>query len=217
MLIGAALLAVVVGAGAWLLYFSSLLTVEEVTVDGVAILSADQVLAAADVAVGEPLARVDTGAVADRVEGLDPVASVELHRAWPDTLVITVDERAPVLAVAGADGVTVYDAAGVEFLRPSAPPTGVPVLTAAAGAPSPAVLSAVLDVVTDLPGDLRERLGEVVASTPDSIQLRLTDGVVVEWGSATDNSRKAEVLTELMKQPGRVYIVSAPEVPAIRA
>lgn len=210
-----ALLAALVGGCVWALYFSSWLTVEDVRVEGVTTLSAEEVLATADVAVGVPLARVDTGAVAARVEELAPIDTVSLRRAWPDTLVISVDEREPALVAASADGFAVYDAAGVEFLNPLAAPAGVPVL-ASAEEPTPEVLEAVIAVMGDLPATVRDRLGEVTASTPDSIQLELADGIVIEWGSATDNARKAEVLTELMKQPGRVYIVSAPEVPAIR-
>lgn len=211
-----ALVVALVGGVAWALYFSSWLTVEDVRVEGVTTLSAEDVLAAADVAVGAPLARVDTSDVAARVEALAPVDTVSLRRAWPDTLVIAVDEREPVLVVAAADGFGVYDAGGVEFLSPAAAPPGVPVLRAAGETPTPEVLDAVISVVADLPASLGDRLGEVTAPTPASIQLQLIDGIVIEWGSATDNARKAEVLTELMKQPGRVYIVSAPEVPAIR-
>ena len=206
-----------VGAGVWALYFSSWLTVDDVTVEGTTTLSTQEVLAAADVALGEPLVRVDTSSVAERVGALGPVGTVELRRAWPDTLVITVAEREPVLVVvSSADGLGLYDPSGVEFSNPPAAPSGVPVLRTVDNEPTPAVLDAVISVVGDLPAGLRDRLAEVVAPTPDSIQLHLSDGIVVEWGSATDNVRKVEVLAELMKQPGRVYIVSAPGVPAIR-
>lgn len=205
-----------VAVGAWVLYLSSWLTLDKVTVEGTTTLAAEDVLDAADVATGGPLARVDTGAISSRVGALGPVDSVSLRRAWPDTLVITVDEREPVLVVASADGLGVYDASGTEFLNPPAAPFGVPVLRATDGEPAPRVLEAVIDVVGDLPASLNDRLADVVAPTPNAIQLNLDDGIVVEWGSATDNTRKVEVLTELMKQPGRVYIVSAPGVPAIR-
>ena len=73
-----------------------------------------------------------------------------------------------------------------------------------------------IDVLAALPDPLLARLATVRAETPDSIELDLTDGIVVVWGSAEQSARKAEVLIALMKQPGRVYIVSAPDVPAIR-
>ena len=73
-----------------------------------------------------------------------------------------------------------------------------------------------LDVLAELPAPLLERLATVRAETPDSIELDLADGIVVVWGSAEQSARKAQVLVALMKQPGRVYIVSAPDAPAIR-
>ena len=62
---------------------------------------------------GTPLARVDTDAVAARVGALPPVASVEVSRSWPGTLVIDVTERSPVAAVATPTGFVLLDAAGV--------------------------------------------------------------------------------------------------------
>lgn len=216
LLLVGSLLVMLVGAAVWALYFSSWLVVDKVTVEGTTTLSADEVLAAADVAIGDPLVRIDTSGITERVGELGPVDSVALRRDWPDTLVLTVEEREPVLAVSSVDGFGVFDPSGVEFLNPPAAPEGVPVLRAVDGDPTPAVLDAVIRVVDDLPAGLSDRLAEVVAPTPDAIQLRLSDGIVVEWGSATENLRKVDVLAELMKQPGRVYIVSAPGVPAIR-
>jgi len=207
---------VVVAFAAYGFFLSSWLVVDRVEVEGAVTATAGEVLTAAQVDIGVPLARVDTDAVARRVRGLRPVESVELRRAWPDTLVITIDERDPALVVAGPDGFGVYDMTGVEFANPTASPAGVPVLRAADAALDSAVLDAVLAVVSDLPVALRARIAEVSAPTLDSIALHLADGVVVEWGSAENNSRKAQVLTKLMATPATVYNVSAPEVPAIR-
>ena len=74
----------------------------------------------------------------------------------------------------------------------------------------------VLAVLDELPATVRDRMATVRAETPDSIELDLADGVVIVWGSAEQSPRKAQVLLALMKQPGRVYIVSAPDAPAIR-
>ena len=51
---------------------------------------------------GQPLARVNTGATARRVEQITAVLSASVGRSWPDTIVITVRERTPQLAVAAA-------------------------------------------------------------------------------------------------------------------
>ena len=75
--------AAAVGLAVWLVFFSSLLAVSGVQVEGVSLLSARQVQRVAAVPVGRPLATVDLGAIAARVENLAPVASVDVSRAWP--------------------------------------------------------------------------------------------------------------------------------------
>lgn len=214
-LLGAAVLAIV-GLTTYALFFSSWLVVSAVDVQGTSTLSVAEVRAAAAVKDGTPLARVDLDGVADRVERLRQVQSVAVHRSWPDTLVVAVDERDPALAIVSADGVAVYDLAGVVFLNPAQPPEGVPILRVDGPPPSGGVVAAVLGVLAQLPAGIVGRLGEILAPTPDSIALHLTGGVVVEWGSSEDNARKAEILTQLMEQPASVYNVTAPDVPAIR-
>lgn len=205
-----------VGVAAYALFFSSWLVLETVEVKGTSTLTAIEVRAMARVGTGTPLARVDTDGVRDRVAALRPVKTVEVRRSWPDTLVISVDEREPALVLDGPEGLAVYDLAGVEFLHPDEAPEGVPILQVGAAEPAAGVLDAVLAVVGQLPANIHGRVAEVLAPTPDSLALRLTGGVLVEWGSSADSARKAQVLAQLMKHPASTYNVTAPDVPAIR-
>lgn len=213
LLVGGAAI-VVVAAGVWALFFSTWLTVTAVRVEGTAVLSAEDVLRVAAVQDGTPLIRLDGNGVAGRVAALAPVEEVSVTRGWPHTVVITVVERQPALAVPSPNGFTIYDDEGVAYVELADVPVGAPRLSS--DQPEPVVVESVLDVIGALPGPLLGRLATVRAETADSIELDLADGVVIVWGSAEQNARKAEVLAALMQQPGRVYIVSAPEVPAIR-
>src|SRR6516165_8999863 len=47
-----------------------------------------------------PRARLDTAAVARRVEQITQVQSAQVSRDWPDSVTIAIRERTPVLAVA---------------------------------------------------------------------------------------------------------------------
>ncbi len=78
--------------------------------------------------MGTPLARLDTDEVADRVRALPSVASVDVRRSWPHTLVIEVTERTPVAVVAATDGFVVLDASGVVFNQVTARPPSVVLL-----------------------------------------------------------------------------------------
>src|SRR5206468_1697138 len=110
---------------AWVLLMSPLLAVRTVAVSGTTRLSPQQVRAAADVARGTPLARVDAAAVVRRVESLRAVAEVRVSRAWPSTLKLQVIERKPVVGIVTKDGVTLVDTAGVPFAAAPALPPGV--------------------------------------------------------------------------------------------
>jgi cell division protein FtsQ len=207
---------------AWLLLASPWLAVHRVEVSGEVRLSAAQVLAAADVARGTPLARVDTGAVAARVRALGPVASVSVTRHWPGTLRVEVVERVPVAAApAASGGWTLYDATGAALGTVLALPPGLPRLQVPAtrtadpadptDAASPA-MAAALTVLAGLPRPLATQVVAVRAATPEQVVLVLRDHRQAIWGGATDGPAKAAALTALLRMKGHVFDVSSPSV-----
>ncbi|MCY7344460.1 MAG: FtsQ-type POTRA domain-containing protein, partial [Pseudonocardia sp.] len=99
--LAALLVVVLVGLGVGaraLVYDAGLADVEDVRVTGVLTVATPDVLAAAAVPVGTPLADVDTATIADRVARLPAVASVRVTRGWPHTVTVAVTERVPVAA-----------------------------------------------------------------------------------------------------------------------
>ena len=106
---------VILGTSAWVVFGTSVLGVRQVEVTGTSVVPESEVRAAAAVAPGTPLARVDTGAVGARVTALAPVAAVEVSRSWPGTLVIAVTDRVGVAAVAVPAGFGVIDSGGFVF------------------------------------------------------------------------------------------------------
>lgn len=212
LLIAVLALAVLV-AGGWLVAFSSVLATEQVAVSGTDVLSADEVRAAAQVPLGRPLARQDTDAIAARVAALGPVSSVRVTRRWPRTLLLTVVERTPVLAVARPSGFELVDAVGSAYLSVSSLPTGVVETTADPA--DPALLSTVGVVASALPPALARKVRTIGATSADGISLTLRDGDRVVWGSSDESVLKGQVLAALLAQPARTYDVSAPHNPTI--
>ena len=210
-LYGGLVLAVLVALG-WVVLGTSVLGVRAVVVSGNRIASSDQVRAAAAVAPGTPLARVDTGAVAQRVRELAPVGSVAVSRGWPHTLVIEITERTPLAAVAVADGYGIVDAEGVVFQVLRRRPANLPLVRVAAPGPSDPATRAALRVVRALTPELRDRLQAVEADAPTRIRVRLRGDRVILWGDAEQSETKALVATSLLDRPGRTIDVSAPDV-----
>jgi len=201
-----------VGAAAWVVFFSSLLAVVDVEVRGERSLSVQHITRAADVPVGEPMARVDLDDVTARVDRLPPVRRVEVNRSWPDTVLITVEERTAVAVVVRDGRHTLIDADGVQFREVPGPRRRLP--TIEAGRARAAAEAA--EVVSALPADVLRRVEHLDATTMDSITLQLRGGREVVWGSAEDSARKAQVLAVLVERKGSVINVSVPSAPTVR-
>jgi cell division protein FtsQ len=209
-----AVLLVGLGGLAWLLLGSDVLGVRAVEVHGNRLAATGDVQRVAEVPMGTPLARVDLDGIATRVSGLPPVARVTVARQWPDTIVISIAERTPVFAIETPGGYWIADDQGVVFDSAAQAPRGV--LSARVPSGDVRLIRDLAAVVRALPADLRGRVREVTAATPDSITLELTRGVQVIWGSVEQSELKAQVLARLMLDEHRVYDVSAPSNPTTR-
>jgi cell division protein FtsQ len=211
------LVVVLVAFAAWVVLASSWLAADTVKVTGTSVLSQAAVRAKADVPIGKPLARIDTDAIAARVETLTPVQSVDVSRCWPHTVCIEVTERQAVAVVTKESKLYALDESGVLFRQYARAPAGLPSVHMTATASTDALTEAAR-VVTALPADLADRVGYVDVRTVDEISLHLRRGAVVVWGSADESSDKAEVLSALLQaKPGASeYDVSAPGNPTVR-
>lgn len=208
-------------AAAWVVGWSGLLALREVRVDGAEGRLARQVSAVVDVAQGTPLARVDTSAVADRVRDVRAVAQVSVRRSWPHALVVEVEPRQPVVAVAGAGRWRLVDVSGAVFRSVAQRPASTVPLVADRGARATPQRAAAAQVIAGLPPALAEMVVRVVAATPNDVRLELSDGSIVRWGSAERGDDKARVLLSLRAldagPPVREFDVSAPDQPTTRS
>lgn len=206
-----ALALTILAVAAWALLGSSVLVVRHVRVTGAgALVSADAVRSAARIPSGIPLVRVDGAAAARRVERLAPVLSARVSRSFPDTVVISVRQRTPALAVAVASGYALIDPAGVTVTVTGSAPGGLPLLTTPPPVlrGSPAVRAAA-EVVQGLPAPLRERVRSVSASA-SSVTLLLYGGLTVRWGGPAQGEQKAAELELLLHTGARYVDVSDP-------
>lgn len=213
-----AVLGVVSAAAAlvWVVFFSSVLAVEGAVVEGVEVLSAEEVRAVAAVPEGEPLATADLDAVQARVETLAPVLEVDVSRSWPNKVRIVVTERTAVAAVLGEGGWRALDREGVLFRDLPGRPEELTEVRMRASTPVEALAEAAA-VVEALPADLLGRVQFLDVRTIDAISLTLQGGAVVNWGSADESARKVQVLRVLLEQEARTYDVTAPGRPTYRS
>lgn len=214
-LLALVLVVAAVGGVVWLVGYSSVLAVEDVTVEGTDHLTVAAVRDAAAIPVGDPLVRVDTDAVARRVESLAPVASARVERDWPHGVRVVVTERVAV-AVAEVGGRTRgMDAEGVVFREYVRAPRGLPRVRVVGDVDREALEQAAT-VLSALPPELAEVVQRVDVETVDHVSLVLTGDRTVLWGSGEFSEDKAAVLAALLKaQKASRYDVSAPGQPVV--
>lgn len=192
----------------WVVLASSLLAVDKVVVTGAVRLSEAEVIEAAGVRPGTPLARVDTGSVQRRVGALGAVRSVTVSRRWPDAVTVVVVERVPVVAVPHGRSLQLLDISGVQIAEVARIPRGVYRLETT----SPAATKAALTVLHGLPRGIAGRLGSLRATSPEQVILVLRDGRQILWGGPVEAASKAAAVLALIRMPGTVFDVSSPGV-----
>jgi cell division protein FtsQ len=210
------LVAGLLGAAAWVLLGSRLLVVRHVEVAGTHLLPNDRVVAIGRVHLGLPMIRLDTGAVRDRVEGIQQVESARVELHWPGTVRILVVERTPVVVVARAGRFDEMDRFGVTVLTVDTAPSGLPTLVVADPGPADPATGAALAAWRSLPDRLTRRLTAIEAPTVESITLRLSGGKSVVWGAPERAAEKIRLVDALLSTPAgraaRTIDVSSPEV-----
>lgn len=224
---------VAAGGLAWLLFFSPVLSLHaaQVRVTGAdSVVAVDRVQAVVDARDGVPLPRLDTAALRSELLEVPGVRDATVTREWPHGLSVALVAREPVAAVPeGSDvarsaegtptgtGFALVDEEGVQVGRADEAPEGLPVVEVPVG--EERVLSAVLGVLEQLPADLLAQVGQVSATTQDSVNFTLRDQAAVEWGSDQDSALKAAVLSALRAAPETAgatrYDVSAPTMPVV--
>jgi cell division protein FtsQ len=202
---------------AWLVFFSSVLGVRTIKVTGVRALTVEQVTRAAGISHGSPLIRLDTGAVEHRIEALPDVASATVSTSFPSTVTITVVERVPVGVLQVANGFVMVDKSGDQYRTVPSRPVGLPLFVVPPGTSAKDTGGAVATVAVALGTHLRGEITSIQALDPDAISILMSNGIVVAWGSATQNDLKARVLSALLAQPGAHQIdVTDPSAPFTR-
>ncbi len=216
------LVLLLIAVGIWVVGFSSVFSVRQVDVNGAHVLAPATVEQAARVPTGLPLARLDLAAVTQRVESIRGVETAQVSRHWPSGVEIRLTERTPVFAIEQSDGYLLIDAHGVGYRTVESKPSGMAVATVGNDGTGPnstgstTLLTEVAQVAAALPADIRADLVTISATTPDSIQLNLTKGRTVVWGSSERSADKADVLSALLGHKASSYDVSAPDTPAIK-
>lgn len=211
--IALASLATLAAVAIYFVWFSSVFDVRSVRVFGTHFTTRSEVLRVAQIELGQPIARVNARAVERRLAEIRQVASVEVRRGFPHSIVVEVHERVPIAAAADTDGTWwLVDKTGAQFEHVAKRPDklidvqGYTERFRGIGA----------RVAAGFPRWLQLRVKTVNVYAPEDVRLSMKNGKQVKWGGETRPERKAEVLFALLQIHARFYDVSAPDAPATR-
>ncbi|MGZ5366406.1 MAG: cell division protein FtsQ/DivIB [Aeromicrobium sp.] len=217
----ATLFLILAAAVVWLIWFSAVLGVRHVQVKGQSTLDANEISTRAEVARGEPLAKVDTASIESRIAGLERVEEVQVTRSWPNTITINIVERESVAWILSGGAVRGLDRFGVDFRSYGKAPKGLFEVRVTATdsetrheslVEAAEVVNAIHDDAPDLFGAIRH----VNVASKDSVELILDKNRTVRWGSAARSRQKLRVLEPLLDIRARTYDVTAPEQPTTK-
>jgi cell division protein FtsQ len=157
---------------------SPVLDVDRVVVRGAGGDRAGEVRERAGVRTGEAMVGLDGDAVASRVEELPWVRSAGVRRSWPGSVVVEVQERTPVAALAGTGRWLLVDQDGRRLAHVRRPPAGIVVVegVGAQGEPGTRVerrVAAAVELGRRLPPAVRLRLPRVVVDADGRLDVLL--------------------------------------------
>lgn len=212
------LVVLLVGVLVWVVWFSSVFQATSVHVEGNSQATTEEIVAAAQVPLGTPLARIDTEAIRTRVLQVPPVADATVTRSLTGVIHITVTERVGVYVISVGSQYLVVDSTGTGFLTVADVPEGLPVvsLTVDHTPESERLMADAATVVQALPDSVRTQMTWIGAQTPDTFTIELASGAEIFWGSAEESDLKAQVIDGLLNVGARYYDVSSPSHPATR-
>lgn len=221
-MVAVALVLVVVGV---LVERSSLVALAEVRVTGTERLDVRTVRRAADLELGTSTLRLPLGEARERVEALPLVASAEVRRLDPLTVLVEVTERRPVAVVRRGEAAVLVDGEGVVVADGAEP--GLPTIELGAGElPSPGedvdaapAAANAHAAMAALPGPVRSLVEVYEADEPDQLRLKLRTGTVVVFGRADQVDEKARALGAVLEDLGDTAVaeidVRAPSRPVV--
>jgi len=184
--------------------FSPILALRTIVVQGTSRVDPAAVQAALEGQLGTPLALIDNGRIDAALSQFPIIQSYSTELVPPGTMVVDIVERQPIATVQQSDGSYLFvDAAGVTIEEAADRMDGVPLIVdGGTELPNPTFQNAV-EVLLALPAALRAEVDTITAKSHDDVTLTLLGAAQsVEWGSADDSERKAELLAALRQLHG---------------
>ena len=206
----------------FVVFFSPALALKTIRLEGNSLLPAQDAEAALAPLLGTPLALISDSDAAELLADRPELEGVEVTAVPPSDLIVTVTERVPVAVLQNGREFVLIDEEGRQLKAVAErAEAALPLIDGGTEAVNSTVFSTVTQVLSALPPNVLGQLDHASAETVDSVELKLTSGQTVFWGSAEANAAKARALEALLLMPAAdppvsVFDVSTPNRPVTR-
>lgn len=198
--------AVVLGIIVIALLASPLFSIRDVQVEGAVYTSNESINAATDLIDGDSYFTLDTNGASNLLKDDPWVEDVRISKHFPDSVVIEIDERVPVVWYVGEDNqARVVDAEGRIITVLEGWPTDYLQVTGvgpslAAGAVTDVGYRAAAQTVLALPDELRRLVESLELSAGGELSMTLSSGTLVRFGAPTDLQNKLVSVVVLLRR-----------------
>ncbi len=210
--------------------FSPVLAVKTVVFEGNSLVAVKTLESALEPLRGKPLPQITDAQVRDLLASVVQIKGTQIQARPPSTLVVQLVERVPVALLKNGQEYVLVDQDGVQLGATADPEAAaLPLIDGGKAVIGQDTFQAMTAVLANLPQSILKQLANASASSPDAVELKLTDGRTIIWGSASDMDLKAQVLQALLDAPlpvpaagkpapvpAKVFDVSAPRHPVTR-
>jgi cell division protein FtsQ len=217
---GAAVVVIVTGGVA--LSYTALFGARVIEVEGERHLVPRQVMRLADVGLGVNVLHLDEASVEARLEAEAWVLDAAVDSTLPGTIVISVQERVPMM-VAAVGGTRRWISEDGTVLGRAPEATELPDVRPGGGTElDPGTMRSVGGVLQAMAPALRERVDEVEVFADDTLDLVVDGDVEVRYGSVRDATAKGQALRAILEFAARQersllsVDISAPAAPTAR-
>ena len=171
---------------------------DHLTVEGADRLTPTRVLRIGGLEPGQNVVTMDTEAAERRLEADPWIASASVTTDLPDTVVVRIDERAPVAAVRTLEGWDVVAADGVVLASASRQPRLPTITSVVPGEDPPALAALAARAIGAMDRSLRSTVTSLTVGADAVVRLVMDDGVTVSYGALDEPASKAQALAAVL-------------------
>ncbi|MDO4241896.1 MAG: cell division protein FtsQ/DivIB [Microbacteriaceae bacterium] len=198
--------------------FTPIMAVRKITVEGSEALDKVAVQQSLKAVHGKPIALVNDRDIYGALQKHREIQDYSYEIVPPETLIVRVRERVPVIAVQQDDKrYLTLDSAGVVLAETKTPPTNLPLAAITLGGKESETFAAAAKILREMPAELRAQVAEISAQSKYDISFTMRNKILVRWGQAQENQLKNVILQQLSKlaaqRPIKLIDVSSTQAP----